>query len=390
MLIVATFSDLGADSRVGGMVQFAVDLRFRFGHGTVQVRHGAAEKLLDAIGLNLSKDVAHGAEHSHLGFDLQNEPLQYFAFVGVLGIEKRDGRRLGLAVAVDTAVALLHPVRVPRQLEVNQVMAVLVQVETFSGNVGGDQDARFGGGKSRESEAAVLARAGVAREADHPPFIAAAFQVGHDGVYGVGVLAEYDDLFLGMQGVQGFEPAFEREQFGLGSCPTGVNQLFELVEPVRFVLQAAKFAARALHGGEVAAVEVTFETRLSFFGDGFAAANRAQVVAADLDFRDGLRDVLPALGDRFPDCRERRCGALAENRGDQADGLPVGPERFLRQQVQVGRFLADGGLELFFRQRQLNRQRLHRHPLDELGRAVRAYVHDVSGAGPCGAGSDRT
>jgi len=63
----------------------------------------------------------------------------------------------------------------------------------------------------RECEAAVLARAGVAREPDHLPGIAAAFQVGHDGIHGVGVLTEYDDLLLGMLGVKGFEPAFEGE-----------------------------------------------------------------------------------------------------------------------------------------------------------------------------------
>jgi hypothetical protein len=134
-----------------------------------------------------------------------------------------------------------------------------------------------------------------------------------------------------MLGMEGFKPAFEGEQLGLRPGAASGDKLFQLVEPVGFVLQTAKFAAGALHGGEVAAVKITFQTRLGFFGYGFAAANGAQVVAADLDIRDGLRDVLPALGDRFPNCGERRCGALAKNRGDQVDGLPVGPERFLCQ-----------------------------------------------------------
>ncbi len=43
---------------------------------------------------------------------------------------------------VNAAVALLHPVGVPGQLEVNQVMAVFVQVEAFAGNVGGDQESQ--------------------------------------------------------------------------------------------------------------------------------------------------------------------------------------------------------------------------------------------------------
>jgi hypothetical protein len=40
----------------------------------VQVRHGAAEKRLDAIGLNLSEVVVHGAEQAHLELDLKSEP----------------------------------------------------------------------------------------------------------------------------------------------------------------------------------------------------------------------------------------------------------------------------------------------------------------------------
>jgi hypothetical protein len=90
-----------------------------------------------------------------------------------------------------------------------------------------------------------------------------------------------------------------------------------------------------------------------------------------LDFSDGLGDVLPTLGNSFPYCGKRRCGAFAENRGDQADGLAVRSECFLSEKVQSGRFLVYCCLESSLRRRQLDRQRLHRLPFHEFGRAIR-------------------
>ena len=50
-------------------------------------------------------------------------------------------RRLLLAVAIDAAVALLHHVRVPGNLDVDQVVAVVLEVDAFRSGVGREQDA---------------------------------------------------------------------------------------------------------------------------------------------------------------------------------------------------------------------------------------------------------
>ncbi len=46
-----------------------------------------------------------------------------------------------LKFAVDAAVPLFHAAGVPRHIEVEQVPAVGLKVETFAGGIGGDQDA---------------------------------------------------------------------------------------------------------------------------------------------------------------------------------------------------------------------------------------------------------
>ncbi|MNZ92630.1 hypothetical protein D3C78_1116600 [compost metagenome] len=51
---------------------------------------------------------------------------------------------LTLAMAVDTTVALLHDVGVVRDFQVNKVVTVVLQVDTFGSGVGGQQDA-YGG-----------------------------------------------------------------------------------------------------------------------------------------------------------------------------------------------------------------------------------------------------
>ncbi len=48
---------------------------------------------------------------------------------------------LRLELAVDAAVALLHAAGVPRHVEVEQVPAVGLKIETLAGGVGGDEDA---------------------------------------------------------------------------------------------------------------------------------------------------------------------------------------------------------------------------------------------------------
>ena len=48
--------------------------------------------------------------------------------------------RGGLELAVDAAVALLQAARVPREVEVKEVVAVGLEVEALAGGVGGDED----------------------------------------------------------------------------------------------------------------------------------------------------------------------------------------------------------------------------------------------------------
>ena len=47
-----------------------------------------------------------------------------------------------LELAVDPAVALLDPAGVPRQVEVEEVGAVRLEVQALPGGVGGDEDAQ--------------------------------------------------------------------------------------------------------------------------------------------------------------------------------------------------------------------------------------------------------
>ena len=49
--------------------------------------------------------------------------------------------RCRLQLAVDAPVALLDPAGVPRQVEVEQVGAVCLEVQPLASGVGGDQDA---------------------------------------------------------------------------------------------------------------------------------------------------------------------------------------------------------------------------------------------------------
>ena len=65
------------------------------------------------------------------------------AVFGPLGVDEvvTEDLRLGLELAVDAAVALLHAAGIPGHVEVEQVPAVRLQVEAFAGGVGGDQDA---------------------------------------------------------------------------------------------------------------------------------------------------------------------------------------------------------------------------------------------------------
>ena len=63
------------------------------------------------------------------------------AVVGGRQGEGDDPRRVLLAVAVDAPVALLDADQAPRDVDVDEVVAALVQVDALAGDVAGDQDA---------------------------------------------------------------------------------------------------------------------------------------------------------------------------------------------------------------------------------------------------------
>ena len=46
-----------------------------------------------------------------------------------------------LSMTVYAAVALLHDIRIPRNLDMDEVITVVLEVDTFRGRVGREQDA---------------------------------------------------------------------------------------------------------------------------------------------------------------------------------------------------------------------------------------------------------
>ncbi len=55
-------------------------------------------------------------------------------------VQVSDLRFVRLSIAIDAAIALLKPVRVVRQVEMDQMETSLLQVQTFGERVGADQD----------------------------------------------------------------------------------------------------------------------------------------------------------------------------------------------------------------------------------------------------------
>src|SRR3990170_3915673 len=105
----------------------------------------------------LSNDRAYTAEILADGVDLKDGTHQVFVISydisGFRGFYGGDGREplphwvpdedlvLLLTMAVDTAIALFHDVRIPRNLDVNEEVTVILQVDTFGGGIGRQQDA---------------------------------------------------------------------------------------------------------------------------------------------------------------------------------------------------------------------------------------------------------
>src|SRR5688572_6482520 len=68
--------------------------------------------------------------------------LAFFSLLVALANKVKDADFLRtLSVTVDTAIPLLHPVWVPRNLVVDETGTVVLKVDAFTGGVGGEQDA---------------------------------------------------------------------------------------------------------------------------------------------------------------------------------------------------------------------------------------------------------
>ena len=94
-------------------------------------------------GVSLNAVAEHVEDLAAVGlallFDLQQQPREDLALAGVVGDEVPQAADLALADAVDSAEALLDPVRVPRQVVVDHQVRGL-EVQALPGGVGGEQN----------------------------------------------------------------------------------------------------------------------------------------------------------------------------------------------------------------------------------------------------------
>ncbi len=89
--------------------------------------------------------VDHLGQAAQFAFDRLGLAHQRFedAILGTLLVNEvvAEHFRVGLQLAVDAAVALLHAAGIPRHVEMEQVPAVGLQVEALAGGIGGDENA---------------------------------------------------------------------------------------------------------------------------------------------------------------------------------------------------------------------------------------------------------
>ena len=174
--------------------------------GQLHLPAGAAggEVVLD-VGVD---DLVHrpevGGDAADLLLHLAEEEAQILRVRGGLldGGELVDLRRLFLAVAVDAADALFQAGRVERDVEVDEPVAVRLQVDPLAGGVGGDQDPDVllvrRGGELRADVLPFLGRGGALDHREPVPFpVAVLVQDPDDPVEGLGVLGEHDDALVG-------------------------------------------------------------------------------------------------------------------------------------------------------------------------------------------------
>ena len=130
----------------------------------VAVADGLEEQILEAVALeDFAKNVEDTAiERVALDAKFFEKPEIDIAFAGFLGDEIPEVADLLLADAVDAAEALFEAIRIPRQVVVHHQVGVL-EVDAFTGGIGGDEDADFGVGTKDRLNAGGARRGGCRR-----------------------------------------------------------------------------------------------------------------------------------------------------------------------------------------------------------------------------------
>ena len=72
--------------------------------------------------------------------DSRSEPIEHSRLAGVPGDEMDGVNRADLADAIDAADSLLEPHRIPRQLEIHDEPAAVMQVQPLASRVGRQQN----------------------------------------------------------------------------------------------------------------------------------------------------------------------------------------------------------------------------------------------------------
>ena len=178
-----------------------------------------------------------------LGGDLLRQPSQEVlvprveALARGHGGEVEDRGGLPLAVAVDTPHPLLQAGRIEGNVEVDQTVAIGLQVDTLAGGVGGHEDAHvLLGWIGVESRPDVLALIGRRRAADDCQALAVALlaQDRDDPVEGVRVLGEDDDPLIGPRApvwpADGVEHGHEGLEAGVGARLVAARPLGQVLK----------------------------------------------------------------------------------------------------------------------------------------------------------------
>ncbi len=328
---LADFGDLLAEAEV--LRQFFLD------HGTalarivdavLKVQHG----LLDLFG----DDVTDLAEVLALGLDLVNDDLQEAAILHLVVEEVVAEDAIGrLTVAVNAPVALLHLVGVPRDLVVDEIAAVLLEVQALGGGVGAEQDAH-GGLIGRRLKGLVDRLAVGHRHAAghniHPVGPAALLKEAAQVVERVEILRK-DEEALAIPSVAIAQVLLDPVEQGLGlgvsSLAKPVGDGDQFVEPRAFIGgEAAEETGSLLQRGglDLGLLAIVIEV---LTGTGLHALDERDVATAL-----PLRESPNVRVKRLEECGGRREKALLQHREGELYGHAAVPLDARHARVDVG------------------------------------------------------